>query len=65
MLLFYAADKTSTNSLAKERRFEPFIGKGFPEFPQIPGIPKNSFQQNTMHGKLRLAVTCYLDIKPI
>lgn len=65
MLLFYAADKTSTNSLAKERLFEPFVGKGFPEFPQIPGIPKNSFKQDTMHDKFWLVVTYNLDIKPI
>ncbi|OIV43684.1 hypothetical protein BKM63_00300 [Flavobacterium johnsoniae] len=52
-------------SLAKERRFEPFVDKGFPEFPRFPGIPKNSFKQDTMHSKFRFVRTRYLSIKPI
>jgi hypothetical protein len=37
-------------SLAKERRFEAFVDKRFPEFPRFPEIPENSLKQNKIHG---------------
>ncbi len=30
--------------MAKERRFQMFVDKGFPQFPRFPEIPGNSLK---------------------